>query len=155
MNQSKSYFVIQNPKNKEGLLTKNEILGNLSLFLQDGRLIQEPIEKYIGKGYSYKDVQSIIEVNGYVYVMQIMEQETTEHEIINQCNFSIHQNENLLKQHPTATMDEVYSESLLQTLIGAMQKKQDLTYPLASLEEYNTLTQQKQRDLEESATLRM
>lgn len=154
MNKSKSYFVIQNPNN-ERPLTEEEILSNLNPLLQEGKLLQEPIETYIGKGYSYKEKQFAIEVDGCVNVMQVMEQEITEQGARNHCNFSVQQNENLLKQHPTATMDEVYANGLMQTLINAIQKKQDLTHPLAALEEYNVLTQQKQKDLGESTTPRI
>lgn len=153
MNESKSYFIIKNPKDNSGPIEENELVCNINELFQDGRISQIPIDIVIGKGYSYQDVQSMLEIDGYLNVLQVTSQQITENgkdtHTVNNSVFSSFDNRDFLDQDSDVAMDEVYVNALTKTLIETIKEHKDLTDPLSALQEYNELTQP-QKDLEQN-----
>lgn len=158
MNKSKSYFLIKNPEQNE-TITENGLINNLNQLSAEGKILQDPIDKYIGKGYSYQDLQKRLEVDGYLNIVQVTQVEDTEKEIREQASLTVSPARKIFQNHLTASVDEIYADALCQNLAEAIKNKIDLTNCLAALEEYNTLTQQKaliqEQDKEESTSPKM
>ena len=115
-----------------------------------------PIEKLIGKGFSYQDVQSRLEIGGNLNILQVTEKKITGQGLeVPWSEIIVAPISGLLRQYPQATLDEVYSNALMNNLIERIQKKKDLTNPLKALAEYNSLTQQEEEVLEESTAHKM
>lgn len=158
MNKSKSYFLIKNPKQNENI-TENGLINNLNQLSMEGKILQEPINEYIGKGYSYQTLQNRLEIDGYLNIVQVTEVEDIKQGVREQAGLTVSSARSIFQNHPTASMDEIYADALCQNLVEAIKNKSDLTNCLAALEEYNILTQRKdlikEQDKEESISPKM
>lgn len=150
MNKLESYFIIKKPNNNSKSITENELVHNINELLQKGMVTQLPINLIIGKGYSYQDVKSNLEIDGFLNVIHVKKRIVSKDKetVKVESDFSILDSRPFLSQDSSLTIDEVYGKSLTRLLTEAIENHHDLTSYLSALQEYNDLTQP-QKNLEQ------